>query len=262
MDRPHIVYNAATGQYVCWLKIMGEGDTQTYTVLTADSFLGPYTIEKSWFHPLGMNAGDFDLVVDADRRHGLLLLRAGAQRADLRRPHRRLHRRHRHLLPTHFPHPHPPFVREAPAHFVRNGRHYLITSGTTGYFPNPSEVAVADDLPRPVDRARRPAPGRPVRAPRSARRSAACSATRQATTSTSPWPTVGCPASPAEQSNVDRGVPDLFAGDRSTTSRRRRRRTFEDSDTSIADYVWLPLRFDGDMAVIDWHDEWRVEDFE
>jgi hypothetical protein len=25
--------------------------------------------------------------------------------------------------------------------------------------------------------------------------------------------------------------------------------------------VWLPLRFDGEMAYIDWHDEWRVEAF-
>ena len=33
-------------------------------------------------------------------------------------------------------------------------------------------------------------------------------------------------------------------------------------NTSIAVYVWLPLRFDGDMIYIDWHDEWRIEDYE
>ena len=33
-------------------------------------------------------------------------------------------------------------------------------------------------------------------------------------------------------------------------------------NTSLADYVWLPVRFDGDMALLDWHDEWRVEDYE
>ncbi len=27
VDRPHILYNQATKQYVCWLKIMGEGHT-------------------------------------------------------------------------------------------------------------------------------------------------------------------------------------------------------------------------------------------
>lgn len=35
-----------------------------------------------------------------------------------------------------------------------------------------------------------------------------------------------------------------------------------DPDTSIADYVWLPLRFEGDMVYLDWCDEWRVEDYE
>ena len=34
-----------------------------------------------------------------------------------------------------------------------------------------------------------------------------------------------------------------------------------DFDTSIADYVWLPFRFDGEMAYLDWRDEWRIEDF-
>lgn len=33
-------------------------------------------------------------------------------------------------------------------------------------------------------------------------------------------------------------------------------------NTSIADYVWLPLRFDGEMVYIDWHDKWKIEDYE
>ena len=32
--------------------------------------------------------------------------------------------------------------------------------------------------------------------------------------------------------------------------------------TAEADYVWLPIRFDGDNVRIDWYDEWRTEDFE
>ncbi|WP_229073323.1 hypothetical protein [Actinoplanes sp. DH11] len=31
---------------------------------------------------------------------------------------------------------------------------------------------------------------------------------------------------------------------------------------ALADYVWLPIRFDGDRPVIDWHDEWRIEDYD
>lgn len=34
------------------------------------------------------------------------------------------------------------------------------------------------------------------------------------------------------------------------------------SNTSIADYVWLPLRFEGEKVSIDWLDEWRIEDYE
>ncbi len=33
-------------------------------------------------------------------------------------------------------------------------------------------------------------------------------------------------------------------------------------NTSIADYVWLPFRFDGEMAYLDWKDEWKIEDYE
>lgn len=33
-------------------------------------------------------------------------------------------------------------------------------------------------------------------------------------------------------------------------------------DTTKADYVWLPFRFDGKMAYLDWKDEWRIEDYE
>ena len=32
--------------------------------------------------------------------------------------------------------------------------------------------------------------------------------------------------------------------------------------TREADYVWLPVRFDGEMAYLDWHDEWKISDYE
>ena len=32
------------------------------------------------------------------------------------------------------------------------------------------------------------------------------------------------------------------------------------ANTSIAEYVWLPMRFEGEMPVIDWHDEWTVDE--
>ena len=29
-------------------------------------------------------------------------------------------------------------------------------------------------------------------------------------------------------------------------------------NTSLADYVWLPIRFEGDKPIIEWVDEWTV----
>lgn len=33
------------------------------------------------------------------------------------------------------------------------------------------------------------------------------------------------------------------------------------ANTSRSRYVWLPIRFEGDAPVIEWHDEWRLSDF-
>ena len=44
-----------------------DGHTQASTVLVADSLLGPYEIVRTGLRPLGMDAGDFDLVADPAR---------------------------------------------------------------------------------------------------------------------------------------------------------------------------------------------------
>ena len=145
MDRPHILYNARTKKYVCWLKIMEKDQTQTETVLTADSFFGPYTIVREKLRPLGMSAGDFDLAVAPDGKAYYFFERVHSETiiADLTEDYTDV----TGYYSTHFPHKGPPHVREATAHFIRHGKHYLLTSGTTGYFPNPSEAAMADGTP-------------------------------------------------------------------------------------------------------------------
>ena len=39
----------------------------------------------------------------------------------------------------------PPDTREAPTHFIARGKHYMYTSGTTGYSPNQSLISTFDD---------------------------------------------------------------------------------------------------------------------
>jgi hypothetical protein len=45
---------------------MGADGAQRSTVLVADRLLGPYRIVRTGLLPLGMSAGDLDLVVDPD----------------------------------------------------------------------------------------------------------------------------------------------------------------------------------------------------
>ena len=95
-----------------------------------------------------MSAGDFDLVVDPETKKAyyffekvhtdLIVAELTDDYTDVTGEYS-----------SHFPHPSPPFTREAPAHFERDGTHYLVTSGSTGYFPNFSEVARAPDYHGP-----------------------------------------------------------------------------------------------------------------
>ncbi len=257
IDRPHIIRNPRTGKYVCWLKIMGVGDEQLCTVLTADSLLGPYEIVRTGLRPLGMFAGDFDLAVDPvdgkgyyyfERVHSELIC------ADLTHDYTDVSGHYS----THFPRRHPPLVREAPAYFRRNGRHYLITSGTSWYFPNSSEVAVADTYHGPYTVIGNP---HPPAATRTSFRSQISSVFRHPT------------QRDLYIALADRWLPQLSEEESDQTEAFHQHYsdkeagkcgapiTLPQADTSIADYVWLPLRFDGERPVIEWHDEWRIEDF-
>lgn len=167
---------------------------------------------------------------------------------------------------THFPHISPPYVREATAHFARKGKHYLITSGTTGYLPNPSEIAVADTWHGPYT-----VLGNPH---------------RNDQTQTSFHSQISSVFKVPGKKDLyiacaDRWRPDkmdlpyecyreiyerMFSEDPKEREAVRRMDLSEIADrnanTAEADYVWLPLHFEDDMVYIDWKDEWRIEDYE
>lgn len=271
LDRPHIIYNKRTEKFVCWMKIMHDDGIQDETVMTADTITGPYTLVKEGIRPLGMSAGDFDLVVAEDGKAYYYFERVHSETicADLNEEYTDV----TGYYTTHFPHPHPPYVREATAHVVRNGRHYLITSGTTGYLPNPSEVAIADTWHGPYS-----VLGNPHRHDESL---------------TSFHSQISCIFKVEGKKDLyiacaDRWVPEhmdiqykdyekmykgLFGGDEEEKnailhSEFYKRVCDSGQNTSISDYVWLPLKFVepcGDypkgMVFIDWYDQWKWEDF-
>lgn len=258
-ERPHIIYNKQTKKYVCWLKVMNRHNTntQTETVLIADNILGPYTKVKEGLHPLNMSAGDFDLVVAEDGKAYYYFERVHSETicADLNEDYTDV----TGYYSTHFPHPYPPYVREATSHLKRNNKHYLITSGTTGYYPNPSEVAIADTWHGPFTVLGNPHPDDETNTSYHSQISSVFKVEGKKDLY------IAC---------ADRWLPQamdrkyevyaemfeaIFTGKDFDESRMGEKVI---KNTAIADYVWLPLRFDGDMIYIDWHDEWRIEDYE
>jgi len=262
MDRPHILFNERTGKYVCWLKIMHPDGAQTETVLTADRLTGPYEVVREGLRPLGMNAGDFDLVKARDGKAYYYFERVHSEMicADLTDDYTDV----TGYYSTHFPKPHPPYVREAVAHFERKHKHYLITSGTTGYLPNPSEIAVADTFHGPYTVLGNPHPGDESQ--------------------TSYHSQISCVFKVQGKKDLyvamaDRWAPEhmhlkyenykkvyeaIFDESKKTPADPAREIGFSDAaaNTSIANYVWLPIRFEGEMGVIDWKEEWSPDEYE
>lgn len=270
MDRPHIIFNARTKKYVAWLKIMHTNGEQTATVLTADNFLGPYTKVKEGLRPLNMSAGDFDLAVAPDGKAYYYFERVHSETicADLTDDYTGV----TGYYSTHFPKPYPPYVREATAHFARKGKHYLITSGTTGYLPNPSEVAVSDSWHGPYTVLGDPH----IHDNSDTSYHSQISSVFQVQGKKDLY--IAC---------ADRWLPEqmhleyngyaeafemMFDPDADKTlldDMIQRFRLNTPNNTSIANYVWLPLRFEEPTeeyplgrVLIEWADEWKLEDFE
>ena len=153
-----------------------------------------------------------------------------------------------------------PYVREAPAHFYRKGLHYIVTSGTTGYFPNPSEIACSKCYHGPFEVLGNPHVDDPSH---TSFHSQICSVFKV----------------PGKKdlyiALADRWLPQMMDSKYEDVAKLFEAMFNPDSPkpdfdgeaqnlnhTAIADYVWLPFRFDGKMAYLDWKDEWRIEDYE
>jgi hypothetical protein len=270
-ERPHIFFNKKTQKFVCWVKVIAE-DGQTRSVFTADSITGPYSLVHSDMHPLGMNAGDFDLAMNPRDGKGYMYferLHSEMICADLSEDYTQFDG----YYSTHFPHPYPPAVREGPAYFYRKGKHYLATSGLTGYHPNPSEIASADtfhgpwtvlgDL-HPSDNSRTSfnsqissifkVPGKKdlflALADRWIPDLAQLESQRY--------------SSGAAYREIESALTKVSNQDKLTEGEQRALQSLAVStlDTSRSTYVWLPIRFDRDHPVIEWQAEWSLASYE
>ena len=263
-DRPHIIFNEKTGKYVCWIKVMAGEVSQFMTILTADRLEGPYTIVKDVYKPLNMDSGDFALHVDKDTKKAYIFFE---------RPHFQLitatldeeYTGTTGEYSAHYDGLLPPETREAPTYFERGGKKYLITSGTSGYYPNVSRVCVFDDYHGDYQDL-----------------GDICIGDRSNTTFSSQITSViRLPGTDAYIACADRWMPQWYVPLMSGMILSGMKRHFADykpdyseklpqplsgketvhpENTSISRYVWLPIEWEGEKPVIRWKKEWRKED--
>jgi glycosyl hydrolase family 43 len=114
---------------------------------------------------------------------------------------------------------------EAPAVFKAKGKYYMITSGCTGWAPNPGRSSVADSM-------------------------------------LGEWRALGNPSRGTEEQNATtfesqsthilpvQGKPDafIFMGDR-----------WRPKNPIDGRYIWLPIQWEDDKPVLKWMDEWSLE---
>ena len=216
-ERPKVIFNPATGKYVMWLHL----DSPDYTkaaagVAVSDCVTGPYEYLGS-FRPNGCDSRDMTVFQDDDDGREYLVHSSDwnsvTMIADLSDDYLSLTGHYT----RHFDHQVKNTGRESPALFKHEGRYFLITSGTTGWNPNPAEYAVADQIH-------------------------------------GPWRVMGNPCRGDQVETTFRsqgtfvlqvGEGFLFMADRWMPQNLRDSR-----------YVWLPLRITGGEIALEWRESW------
>lgn len=271
IDRPHLLKCEATGKYVCWIKLSGA--EAAFTIWQADSLLGPYELVENLYNPGAHKAGDFDMIADRESGKGYIYFDADHAAmlcmelsADYLHAEKEVARSYTNLTP--------PFTREGPALFEANGKKYMLTSGMTGYIPNRSDSAAADAWDTAFVSLGDPHVDDASNASFNSQISKIFKVEGKENlfiAMADRW---------VPNYHVDARIADLFtrviasnyAPEQYQATDAERQEMYqanmiENANTSISDYVWLPLRLEmpddahpHGRVLIDWKDSWCVEE--
>jgi hypothetical protein len=142
IERPKVMYNASTGQFVMWAHKENGSDYSEAraAVAVSDTVDGDYEWRGS-FRPLDHMSRDITVFVDDDGTG--YMVSAARENYDL----------HIYRLTDDYTaveslvaNPWPGGHREAPALFKRDGVYFMLTSGATGWDPNQQQYATSTDL--------------------------------------------------------------------------------------------------------------------
>jgi len=257
MDRPHILYNEKTRKYVLWAKTTKGGfKNAKFSVCVGDSLSSLVYSHDVETYP--HFAGDFDLFAENGRAYVIF-----------EHPHsemivRELNEDFTDLgekWSSHIPLESPPEVREAPAYFEREGRRFILTSGTTGYYPNPTIAYDITDIHGEWKDLGRTCKGDV--------RNNSFHAQFSSVFHHPHIPDLYIALGDRWLTDLTEDLPDMEAVfyDRYSPNGKRefewkQCRLFSDENTSEADYVWLPIRFDenGNPYIV-WRRAWTTEEF-
>ncbi|MFC8419688.1 RICIN domain-containing protein [Streptomyces sp. NPDC057236] len=146
IERPKVMYNAATGRFVMWMHKENGSDYSEAraAVAVSDTVDGDYTWRGS-FRPLGQHMSR-DITVFTDTDGTGYMVSAARENYDLHIY--RLTADHTGIAGL-VANPWPGGHREAPALFKRGGVYFMLTSGATGWNPNQQQYATATSLSGP-----------------------------------------------------------------------------------------------------------------
>lgn len=249
LERPKVIHNKKTGKFVMWfhLELKSKGYEAARTaVAVADRVTGPFQYIRS----LRPNAGTWPVNVTEKQKSGTRFARdfeGGQMARDMTvfvdddgtayhihssEDNSTLHLSE--LTPNYqdftgkWARVSPDSFSEAPALFKRNGRYYMITSGCSGWNPNPARSAVADSIWGPWTVLGNPARGTPEQ-----------NAITFGSQSTHVLPVAGKPGA------------FIFMADR-----------WKPGNAIDGRYVWLPIEWEGDSPVFKWRDTWSLTGFD
>ncbi|WP_160724309.1 family 43 glycosylhydrolase [Bacillus sp. USDA818B3_A] len=258
IERPKVIYNEKTKKYVMWMHTDGPSTTSTAMYAKAeagyalsDSPTGPFVYQESnrmdrapkdaayngQPNQPGM-ARDMNLFKDDDGTAYLIysseenmtiyISKLNDSYTDVVGWHKdgKVERdtEYKAVYGEDYVRVFPGAQREAPAMFKYQGKYYLITSGATGWDPNPARYTVADTIF---------GDWKPLRDP-----------------------SIGAKASTTFDSQSTNVIPVdakkgkfIFMADR-----------WKASDLKDSRYIWLPIEFgQGDEISLQWYDEWKLD---
>lgn len=218
IERPKVVYNEKTRKYVMWMHIDSEDYLYARAgVATADRPQGPYNYLGS-MRPNGQMSRDQTLFKDTDGKAYQICSSENNETMyinelseDYLRPSGVFKRVFIGLS------------REAPAMVRHNGKYYILSSGCTGWDPNPAAYGVAETIMGDYTIVENPCRGKDADKTFYAQ-------------STFILPVQG----------KDNEYIALFD--------QWNKLNLEDSR-----YVWLPMHFENNRMIIEWNDEWKIK---